>query len=94
MQSFEILLYSAPEGKTHIEVFYEDETFWLSQKKMGELFGVDVRTISEHLQNIFKTNELEENSVIRKFRITAAEGKNYQVVHCYILSQELATQVA
>ncbi|HVW60876.1 MAG TPA: virulence RhuM family protein [Puia sp.] len=77
MQSFEILLYAAPEGKTHIEVFFEEETFWLSQKKMAELFGVDVRTISEHLQNIFRTNELEESSVIRKFRITADDGKAY-----------------
>lgn len=77
MESFEILLYTAPEGKTHIEVFFEEETFWLSQKKMAELFGVDVRTISEHLKNIFKTNELEENSVIRNFRITADDGKNY-----------------
>jgi hypothetical protein len=74
MQSFEVLLYSAPEGKTHIEVFYEDETFWLSQKKMGELFGVDVRTISEHLQNIFKTNELEKDRTIRNFRIVQKEG--------------------
>ncbi len=77
MKSFEILLYTGPEGKTNIEVFYEEETFWLSQKKMGELFGVDVRTINEHLRNIFKTNELEEKSVIRNFRITAADGKNY-----------------
>jgi hypothetical protein len=77
MQPLEILLYTAPEGKTHIEVFFEDETFWLSQKKMAELFAVDVRTINEHLKNIFKTNELEENSVIRNFRITANDGKNY-----------------
>src|SRR5260221_4547233 len=77
MKSFEILLYTGPEVKTNIEVFYEEETFWLSQKKMGELFGVDVRTINEHLRNIFKTNELEEKSVIRNFRITAADGKNY-----------------
>lgn len=76
MQSFEILFYTAPEGKTNIEVFFEQETFWLSQKKMAELFGVDVRTISEHLQNIFKTNELEKDSVIRNFRITAEDGKN------------------
>jgi len=77
MQSLEILLYTAPEGKTHIEVFFEEETFWLSQKKMAELFGVDVRTISEHLQNIFKTNELQETSTIRNFRITASDGKAY-----------------
>ncbi len=77
MQSFEIILYSAPEGKTQIEVFFEDETFWLSQKKMAELFGVEVNTINYHLKEIFKTKELEERSVIRNFRITADDGKNY-----------------
>jgi hypothetical protein len=77
MQPLEILLYTAPEGKTHIEVFYEEETFWLSQKKMAELFGVEVPTINYHLKEIFKTNELEENSVIRKIRITANDDKNY-----------------
>ena len=74
MNSFEILLYTAPEGKTHIEVFFEEETFWLSQKKMAELFGVDVRTVSEHLSNIFKTNELEKVPTIRNFRIVQKEG--------------------
>jgi hypothetical protein len=49
MQSFEILLYFVPEGKTHIEVFFEEETFWLSQKKMAELFGVEIPTINYHL---------------------------------------------
>lgn len=77
MEKFEILLYSTPEGKATIEVFFEQETFWLSQKKMSELFNVDVRTINEHLQNIFNTNELDKNSVIRNFRITASDGKNY-----------------
>ena len=75
MQTFEILLYTAPEGKTHVEVVYEEESFWLSQKKMAELFGVDVRTISEHLQNIFKTKELEKNSTTRNFRMVQIEGK-------------------
>lgn len=77
MEKFEILLYSVPEGNASIEVFFEAETFWLSQKKMAELFNVDVRTVNEHLQNIFTTNELDKESVIRKFRITAADGKNY-----------------
>lgn len=77
MEKFEILLYSVPEEKAHIEVFYEQETFWLSQKRMAELFNVDVRTINEHLQNIFKTNELEKDSVVRNFRITASDNKNY-----------------
>jgi hypothetical protein len=77
MEKFEILLYSVPEGKAMIEVFFEEETFWLSQKKMAELFNVSVPTINEHLQNIFSTNELDKNSVIRNFRITAADGKSY-----------------
>jgi hypothetical protein len=77
MEKFEILLYSVPEGKATIEVFFEQETFWLSQKKMAELFNVSLPTINEHLQNIFTTNELNKDSVIRNFRITAADGKNY-----------------
>ena len=55
MEKIEILLYSTPEGSANIEVLFEDETFWLSQKKMADLFNVDVRTINEHLQNIYKT---------------------------------------
>lgn len=77
MEKFEILLYTAPEGNASIEVFFEHETFWLSQKKMADLFGVDVRTVNEHLQNIFATKELDKDSVIRIFRITASDGKNY-----------------
>ena len=64
-------------GEVRFEVFVQDETIWLTQKMMVELFGVDIRTVSEHLQNIFKTAELSENSVIRNFRTTAADGKNY-----------------
>lgn len=75
MQPFEILLYTGPEGKTHIEVFFEEETFWLSQKKMGELFAVETHTVNYHLKEIFKTNELEEKSTIRKIRIVQKEGK-------------------
>lgn len=74
MEKFEILLYSVPEGRASIEVFFEAETFWLSQKKMAELFNVDVRTINEHLQNIFISNELEKEATIRKFRIVQLEG--------------------
>lgn len=67
------ILYTAPGGEVRFEVFVQDETIWLTQKMMAELFGVDIRTVSEHLQNIFKTAELSENSVIRNFRITAAD---------------------
>lgn len=57
-----------------MDVIYEGETFWLSQKKMAELFGVDVRTVSEHLQNIYKSGELAEEATVRKFRIVQIEG--------------------
>jgi hypothetical protein len=74
MEQFEILLYTTPEGSSTIEVFYEQETFWLSQKKMAELFGVDVRTVNEHLKNIFESGELDGAATIRKFRIVQREG--------------------
>lgn len=73
----EFLIFTQQAGKNGIEARYEDETIWLSQKLMAELFDVDVRTINEHLQNIFASGELQENSVIRKFRITAADNKTY-----------------
>ena len=73
----EFLIFTGQAGEQSIEARYEDETIWLSQKLMAQLFDVDVRTISEHLKNIFKSGELQENSVIRKFRITATDGKNY-----------------
>ncbi|MFW5728012.1 MAG: virulence RhuM family protein [Spirochaetia bacterium] len=73
----QVAIYETPDGKIRIEVRFEDENLWLSQKLMAELFGVNVRTINEHLQNIFRSNELQEDSVIRKFRITAADGKSY-----------------
>jgi hypothetical protein len=76
----QLIFYSTPQGNVKVEVIDESETFWLSQKRMAELFGVDVRTINEHLKNIFKTGELIEDSVIRKFRITAADGKSYNTI--------------
>ncbi|QDQ88980.1 virulence RhuM family protein [Alcaligenaceae bacterium SJ-26] len=74
----EFLIFTGQAGEQSIEARYEDETLWLSQKLMAELFGVDVRTISEHLKNIFASQELAAEAVIRKFRITASDGKNYQ----------------
>ncbi len=73
----EFLIFTQKVGEEGIEVRYEEETIWLSQKLMSELFSVDVRTISEHLKNIFDSGELLANSVIRKFRITATDGKKY-----------------
>ncbi len=75
--SSEILLYQTEDGKSRIEVRLENETVWLSQKMLSELFQVTVPTINEHIKNIFKELELNEHSVIRNFRITAADGKSY-----------------
>jgi hypothetical protein len=70
----DILLYNDTNGKVKIEVIYEDETFWLNQKEMAELFDVSISTINEHLKNIFKSKELDERATIRKFRIVQQEG--------------------
>lgn len=76
-QFFDIAFYSSPAGDVRLEVIFNEETFWLSQKKMAELFGVEVHTINYHLKEIFKSLELSEDSVIRKIRITAADQKGY-----------------
>jgi len=73
----ELVIYPGKDGRLRVEARLYDESLWLTQKQMAELFGVDVRTISEHLKNIFQDNELQEEAVIRKFRITASDGKRY-----------------
>jgi hypothetical protein len=85
----EYLTFVAASGQGGVEAVYADEDVWLSQKMMGELYGVNVRTVSEHLKNIFADNELEQDAVIRNFRITAADGKNYNTQH-YNLSATIA----
>lgn len=78
--SSKILLYKTNQGETYIEVVFNSETFWLTQKRMSELYGVDVRTVNYHLKEIFNSGELKEQSVIRKIGITAADGKNYDTM--------------
>jgi hypothetical protein len=73
----EFLIFTAQAGENSIEARYEDDTIWLSQKLMGELFDVETNTINYHLKEIFKSGEITEDSVIRKFRVTAQDGKNY-----------------
>ena len=85
----EYLTFISATGQSSVEVIYADENIWLSQKMMGELYSVNVRTISDHLQKVFTDNELDKNSVIRKFRITANDGKNYDTQH-YNLSAIIA----
>lgn len=76
-----LMLYQTEDNQTRIEVRLEDETVWLTQKIMAELFQKDVRTINEHIQNLFQEHELNRDSVIRNFRITAADGKSYDTLH-------------
>lgn len=79
MTSF--ILYKTPDSKISINVQIEDETVWLTQDQMAELFDKSKKTISEHTVNIFSECELSEGSVVRNFRITAADGKSYDVKH-------------
>jgi hypothetical protein len=74
----QLLIYQAEDGKTKIEVQLQDETVWLSQKHLAELFQTSKQNIGQHLKNIFKEGELKENSVVKKFFTTAADGKKYQ----------------
>lgn len=70
----EIILYTTPDGAAKVEVFFQEETFWLSQRRMAELFDVEVHTINYHLKEIYSSGELEEPATIRKIRIVQNEG--------------------
>ena len=73
----DLIIYQSQNNENiSVEVLYNDEDFWLTQKSMGELFNVEVNTINYHLKEIFRYNELDEESVIQKIRITANDGKN------------------
>ena len=74
MKESEIILYTTPNGEVKIDIRFEDETFWLTQKKLAALFDVEVHTINYHLKEIFKSGELSEDSTIRKYRIVQTEG--------------------
>lgn len=76
--SSDIILYSSPEGNVRVDVVYNGDTFWLTQKRMAELFEVDRTVITKHLKNIFASRELAENSVCANFAHTAEDGKSYQ----------------
>src|SRR3990167_4917089 len=85
----EYLTYVAASGENGVEAIYADENVWLTQKMIGVLYDMDVRTINYHLKKIFADNELQEDSVIRNFRITANDGKSYNTQH-YNLSAIIA----
>lgn len=76
-----LVVYQTESGSIELQWDAHYDTIWATQKQISELFDVDVRTVNEHLQNIFKTWELSQEWVIRKFRITASDGKNYETQH-------------
>jgi len=77
----EYLTFIAASGQGGVEAVYADENVWITQKMMGLLYDVDVRTVNYHLKKVFSDSELEEDSVIRNFRITASDGKSYNTQH-------------
>ena len=77
----ELIIYQTEDGQTRLQVKMEDETVWLTQEQMAELFDKGRTTITEHIQNVFKENELVEKSVCREFRRTGSDGKEYAVKH-------------
>lgn len=88
-KSGKIILYSTDAQKEFVNVIFRDETFWLTQKSMAELFDCSTDNVSLHLKNIFAEEELDKNSVVEKFSVTAADGKNYNT-QCYNLDAIIA----
>jgi len=74
----EILLYTTPNGKVKVEIYLQNETVWLTQQKIADLFGVERSVVTKHLKNIFQSDELKESSVCAKIAHTALDGKSYQ----------------
>ena len=87
--SAEYLTFIASTGEGGVEVIYADENIWLTQKMMGTLYDVETHTVNYHLKKLFSDSELNENAVVRNFRITATDGKNYNSKH-YNLSAIIA----
>lgn len=81
MNENKIIIYTANDGKTKIDVKLEEETLWLTQAQMCELYQTSKSNVSEHIKHIFEDGELKEDSVVRKFRTTATDGKEYLVAH-------------
>ena len=77
----EIVIYQTDDGLTNINVKMQDETVWLTQQQLVELYQTSKANVSEHIKHIFEEGELEEKSVVRKFRTTASDGKNYNMTY-------------
>lgn len=77
----DLIIFKAKSGEIELKEDLKNETIWITQRQIAEIFDVNVRTVNEHLNNIFKTRELNKDLVIRKFRITASDGKKYNTYH-------------
>lgn len=77
MEEKKMIIYTSIDGQTKIDVRLEDETLWLTQAQMCELYQTSKSNVSEHIKHIFEEGELDEESVVRKFRTTASDGKSY-----------------
>ena len=80
-QQNQIVIYTGEDGQSRLEVKFQGETVWLTQAQLVDLFQSSKANISEHIKNIFLEGELDKNSVVRNFRTTATDGKNYEVEH-------------
>ena len=96
-----VIIYQTEDGRTKVDVRFEDETAWLTQAQLVNLYQSSKSNVSEHIKHIFEEGELEEKAVVRKFRTTAADGKNYSVTHYnldmiislgYRIKSKIATQ--
>ena len=83
-QNNPIIIYQSEDGNTRIEVKLENETVWLTQQQLCDLYQTGKSNISEHIKHIFDEGELDENSVVRKFRTTADDGKNYEIGRAHV----------
>ena len=88
-EQHDIIIYSSPDGKTNVSLMTRDGKVWLNQSQISDLFGTSVPNICYHIANILKENELDANSVIKDYLITASDGKTYNVL-CYSLEMILA----
>ena len=88
-EQHDIIIYSTPDGKTSVSLMTRDGKVWLNQSQISDLFGTSVQNISYHIINILKDKELDENSVIKDYLITASDGKKYNVIY-YSLEMILA----
>ena len=77
----QIIIYQSEGGETRIDVKFTGETVWLSQQQLCDLYNTSKANVSEHIKNIFEDGELDEDSVVRKFRTTATDGKSYNVTY-------------